>query len=223
MIGGGDGSGGAARKVSASGVPAPPRLCLPSRPSSAPLSPFPTLQCEEGLCLGSPLLAPLVSQGQRSNAAPILAAMDRFAIVFGGWQCNASLCFAGTLPVSASALACPGRPSLVSGASAVAGFVVRGRAKFADEVRINEAQIKTGRPALMARPDRVPSIRPQASPGEKEANSFYRNPRLRKARPHFAMFHPPRGPQARFQPFWQCVVFVSLPAAAVHRGAIYRV
>jgi hypothetical protein len=42
-------------------------------------------------------------------------------------------------------------------------FVVRGsrQAKFADEVRINELQIKTGRAALMARLNKVPSIRPR--------------------------------------------------------------
>lgn len=42
-------------------------------------------------------------------------------------------------------------------------FVVRGsrQAKFADEVRINELQIKTGRTALMARLNKVPSIRPR--------------------------------------------------------------
>jgi hypothetical protein len=41
-------------------------------------------------------------------------------------------------------------------------FVVRGsrQAKFADEVRINETHIKTGRPALMVRLNKVPSIRP---------------------------------------------------------------
>jgi len=41
-------------------------------------------------------------------------------------------------------------------------FVVRGsrQAKFADEVRINETHIKTGRSALMARRDKVPSTRP---------------------------------------------------------------
>jgi hypothetical protein len=41
-------------------------------------------------------------------------------------------------------------------------FVVRGsrQAKFADEVRINETHIKTGRTVLMARLNKVPSIRP---------------------------------------------------------------
>lgn len=79
-------------------------------------------------------------------------------------------------------------------------FVVRGsrQAKFADEVRINETHIKTGRTALMARLNKVPSIRPdlRRDPSQlvfvthwltishllHEANSFYRNPP-----PDFAM------------------------------------
>lgn len=83
---------------------------------------------------------------------------------------------------------------------AVEPFVVRGsrQAKFADEVRINELQIKTGRTALMARLNKVPSIRPSLAPRPRragfrcaladqgpftpEANSFYRNPP-----PDFAM------------------------------------
>ncbi|KAH6630004.1 hypothetical protein B0J18DRAFT_87242 [Chaetomium sp. MPI-SDFR-AT-0129] len=39
------------------------------------------------------------------------------------------------------------------------GSVVLRLAKFADEVRINETDIKTGRPALMASPRKVPSTR----------------------------------------------------------------
>lgn len=48
-------------------------------------------------------------------------------------------------------------------------FVVRGRAKFADEVRINETQIKTGRTALMGSPQQGAITQTWPAPRPKSA------------------------------------------------------